>query len=41
MNGRTRELEPCSYTGTERERCGLTTSDKKAAEAIYEHHTAH
>ena len=41
MNGRTRELEPCSYTGTERERCGLTTNDKKAAEAIYEHHTAH
>ena len=41
MIGRVRELEPCSPSTLEPERCGLSTNDKEGIEAIYEHHTAH
>ncbi len=41
MNGRIRELEPCSYAGSQRERCGLSTNDKDGAKAIYEYHATH
>ncbi len=41
MSGQARELEPCSYTGDEPERCGLSDNDKQGAKSIYNHHLVH